>query len=156
MVANIDVETNIEEAAKTVQDMQGEVPKGVNDAAEKIAQGFRNAATRTMLKQGSVVTGQGINSLNVKQTGRFQAGVFGAPHLQLLETGTVPHFPAMTSPRFIAAARDYGMSVPDLAQIIARKGTRPHPWMEESEKIAMRKADRKTRIELTQAVQRSR
>lgn len=153
--ATVTVKSNIDEGVKTAAKLDEELPDSVDAAARKIAESFRRESQRVMQRNGSVVTGTGIRSMKTRGMGVGKAGVFGAAYLDDLDKGTSAHAPDTDNQRFIAAARSYGMSRQQLAQIIARKGTRPHPWIDQSLSKIRKKSSDKTRIELDRAIQKS-
>lgn len=149
--ANIRIDTNLEEGIKTLNRMEAELPDNLSKVSEKIARTWISEAIRIMQRNGSVVTGTGIRSFQTISTGRFGTGVLGAQYLEELDTGTVAHWPDTDNYRFISAARSYGMTRPQLAATIAQKGTRPHPWIDES----VAKINRKSGKMLGVAIQRT-
>lgn len=153
--ATVTIESNLMDGAEMAERLSNEIPKGVDDAADKIANGWIREAQRVMMKNGNVVTGTGLRSFSTQDMGLGKQAVFGANYLNLLDTGTVAHIPDTSNPRFIAAARSYGMDRYSLAATIARKGTQPHPWLNETNSKMRRKAPRKVSIELDQAMKRS-
>jgi len=151
----ISIRTNIEDGIIIAENLQGELPESADDAAETIANSFISESSRVMQRNGSVVTGQGIRSLQTQQLGMGKYGVFGAGYLEDLDTGTQPHYPDTSNDRFISAARSYGMDRGQLAQVIARKGTRPHPWMADSTRKIRKTAKNRAEIHFQKALQKS-
>jgi len=152
---NVTIESNLDDAIHTATELQNEIPTSADDAAQKIAQSWRTEAQRSLVKGGHVNTGTGLRSLKTTSLGTGKAGVVGADYLMFVQTGTPPHVPDVTNPRFDAAARSYGMSRFDLAQTIAVKGTRPHDWMGPTNDRIRKKAPRQLKIELNKAVKQS-
>lgn len=151
----IEYESNLEDGMKTAARLENTIPENIDDAAQIIANSWIREAQRTMQKNGSVVTGTGLRSFSTTSGGTGKELVFGAAYLQELDSGTTPHFPDTDNPRFIAAARSYGMDRQQLASIIARKGTRPHPWINETTAKIRRSAPERTKIKLRDAAQES-
>lgn len=151
----IEIKHNLEEGIQTMGNLEGNMPDAADDAAKMIAHAWMNEGRRTMQRNGSVVTGTGIRSFRTENTGEGKTSVFGAGYLYDLDTGTAPHYPDTSNYRFIAWARKHGMTRQQLAEIIATKGTRPHPWINETTARTQKKMKGKTRIQVNQAVQDS-
>ncbi len=156
-MANIEVQSNFDDAVKFAENLSGEVPKGVNEAGRKLSEEFMKASKRN-IKQSprNEVTGTGLNSFQVKQTGKGQFKVLAASYLNVLDKGRSPGSrPDQTNPRFEAAARQYGIPASILADVIEEKGTEAYPWIQSSYKTMERNAPKRVKIELRKALEES-
>lgn len=152
---NIKVKHNFEDGMRLAQKLQGELPDSARDASRVIASAYIREATQVMQRQGNIGTGQGVRSFRARRTGKTEYGVFGADYLLDLHTGTGPHWPDTTNPRFIAWARMHGFDRYELAKIIARKGTRAHPWMMQAYQQTFKTADDRAKVQIDQAVRKA-
>lgn len=153
--ASLNIKTNIEDIKLIAERLQGDLPETAGDAASIIAHSFIMSSERVMRRNGSVVTGQGIRSLRPRDMGKGKVGVYGNAYLEDLDTGTVRHWPETDNMRFRTAANSYGMSTHELAEVIAQKGTKPHPWIADASKMVRSKAKDKAEIEFNRAMQKS-
>ena len=147
------VTTNIEDGIKAAQTLKEETVDNADDAATILAQQWIREAKRTMQRNGSVVTGTGINSF--RTTGGSSQGfkgVLGASYLYDLDTGTAAHYPDSDNYRFRAAARQYGVDRYELAQTIAREGTRPHPWIRETTQRLNKTVNERLQVQIDDAI----
>jgi len=153
--ALVDVETNIEDAFRVVNELKDNVPDSADDASKIIARQFIRNSQRVMQRNGSVVTGRGLNSFDTRSGKKGQTLVLGASYLKDLDTGTKAHWPDSDSYSFRAAARSYGIDRYVLARTIARKGTQPHPWISEATQITNKTAKDRLSIQIDKAVSES-
>lgn len=150
----VKVKTNVEEGVDASNELEKELKDAADNAASALARQWIREARRTLTKNGNVVTGQGKRSL--RTTGATETGkeaVEGAAYLLDLDTGTQPHWPDGDSYRFRAAARQYGMDRMELAQIIARQGTKPHPWIRETTSRFRKSVGERLDVHVSDAVQ---
>lgn len=150
--ATVEIDTNLEDAEATLRSLNSKVPESADDAAKIIAHSWIREAQRVMQRNGSVVTGTGIRSFRTVNHGEGETSVMGADYLMDLDTGTMPHWPDTNNYRFVQAAKSYGMTRQELAETIARKGTRPHPWIKESTARIRRSAPKRLKIQFRKAV----
>jgi len=156
MPVKTEIRSNFAEATQIPQMLDKELKKAADDAAERIARGFVKESERALRKGGHVVSGSAVNSFRVESgIGRGQAKVFANNYLEELDSGTVPHYPDTKSYRFLLAAKDYGMDPEQLAEVIARKGTKPHPWIFDATKRTQRKQRARLKIEVDEAMERA-
>lgn len=150
----LNVQHNLDEGMRIAQELQGELPKSAQEASRVIASAYIREATTVMQRQGNVGTGQGLQSLNVQSIGKKGAGVYGADYLLDLHSGTDAHWPDISNSRFISWARMHGFDRYELAQIIARKGTRAHPWMMQAFSQTYKTSDDRLKVSVDRTVQR--
>lgn len=136
-------------------ELQGELPDSAQDASRVIASDYIRQATQVMQRQGNIATGQGVRSFRTQRLGKTGYGVYGAQYLMELHTGTGPHWPDISNPRFITWARMHGFDRYELAQVIARKGTRSHPWMMRAYENTFKTADDRTKVQIDRAVRKA-
>jgi len=154
--AHVNLETNLDEGIKMYEKLEGKLPDNLDDASEAIADDFRKRGQEILLKRGNVVTGKGVTSLRTKRLGRAKHGVVGNSYLSILDVGRPSGtFPDTSNPRFIAAAKQYGMSRQQLAQTIAEKGTEAYPWIDEASKKTRRIAPKRAKISVNKAISES-
>ena len=154
--ASVEIESNLEDAVKTVKNLQGEIPTGADDAAKRIAKEWDKTGKMIMMKRGNVVTGTGMRNMKVSRVNDGVYGVYGPSYLQVLDTGrSAGTFPDTNNPRFIAAARSYGIPRQTLARSIAQKGTKPYPWIDEATRKVQRNAPKRVKIAMSKAVKDS-
>lgn len=153
--ANIDIDTNIEDGMRIAQKLSGEVPEKADDASKIIAHSFIRESQRTLRRHGNVVTGTAINSFKTRDMGQGATGVLGVDYLEDLDKGTAAHWPDTNNYRFMEAAKSYGMDRQQLARVIARKGTKPHPWIARSSKKIRKSAKDRANIKMKEALQES-
>jgi len=149
------VKTNLDDGIKAAQELKEGVVDGAEDAATILAQQWIREARRTMMRNGSVVTGTGINSFRTTGGSGSTKGVLGPAYLWDLDTGTTAHQPDRDNIRFITAARQYGMTREELAQSIARNGTRPHAWIRESTQRLNKTVNQRLQVQIDEAVSKA-
>jgi len=149
------VKTNLHDGIKAAEELKDGLVDGADDAATVLAQQWIREARRTMMRNGSVVTGTGINSFRTTQGSGNVKGVLGPSYLWDLDTGTTAHQPDRDNYRFVSAARQYGMTRHELAQSIARKGTRPHPWIRESTQRLNKTVNQRLNVQISEAVSKA-
>jgi len=153
--ATINIRHNLEDGMKLAHDLQGELPKSASDAARVIASSYIKDARMVMQRQGNVGTGKGQRSLQARRTGKTEYSVFGASYLYELHTGTGPHWPDISNPRFIAWARMHGFDRYQLARVIARKGTQAHPWMMDAYNKTFKTSKDRAKVKIDNAVRKA-
>lgn len=148
---DLDIDHDFDDGLVFAKRIDDEIDSRKKNISQVVAGMWKRNAQRVMQKHGNVVTGTGIRSMRVRQKNPRTATVTGADYLQDLETGTGPHYPDTNNYRFIAAAKSYGMSTQQLAEVIAKKGTRKHEWMNETTQITRKSARNKARLEVRSA-----
>lgn len=157
-MSKVKFESNYEDAVKTLRNLNDEIPKGVNNAAEKLSNEFVKASKKEMKtgKRRNVVTGQGLESFDVIRKKADHYAVVSNSYLNVLDKGrSSGSRPDTTNERFRAAARQYGMDVNLLADVIEKKGTEAYPWIRPVKKKIERNAPKRVKIELERAVKES-
>lgn len=150
--AAVNFKTNLENGIAAAKEFKKELNENADEAAQILARQWIREAERTMKRNGSVVTGTGIASLNRVDAGKGKAVVTGPSYLMDLDTGTSAHWPDINSFRFRAAARQYGTDKYSLARTIARKGTQPHPWIKETSLRLNKSAKQRLQVQISDAV----
>jgi len=150
------VSTNIEDGIRAASTLKNELVDNADDAATILAQQWIREAQRTMQKNGSVVTGTGINSFRTTGgSSQGTKGVLGASYLWDLDTGTSAHYPDTNNYRFRAAAQQYNINRFELAESIARKGTRPHSWIRETTQRLNKTVNQRLQVQIDDAISKA-
>lgn len=123
----------------------------IGDAvADELGDAARDNLRMELVRQGSDVTGTGKASIKSIPTERGQRKVVGNYYLWIVELGSPPHHPDTDNQRFQTWARQHGFTVDELAQLIAEKGTRKHPFIDR----ANRRTTKSTRTKAAKVLKR--
>lgn len=153
----INVQTNIDEGKKMLENLGEDIPDTLQETGIRIAQNWEKKAKEKIVtgKRRNVVTETGIDSFKVTSPSKNQVNVEAAGYLNILDKGRDPgDRPNINNPRFIAAARQYGIDRRILAQAIAQKGTEAYPWIERTNKSMRRIAPKTVEFEINDALRK--
>lgn len=127
----IDVDVNPSGVLDLVRNFRYKLPDIGDAVAEELGDSARENLQRGLVSQGSDVTGQGKQSISNLKAGTGSRLVLGNYYLWIVDQGSPPHEPDTDTNRFQVWARQHGFTVDELAQIIADKGTRKHPFIDQ-------------------------
>lgn len=126
----VNVEVDPSGVLKLVRDLRFKMPDVGDAIAGELGEEAAKNLRMELVRQGSDVTGAGKASISSIPTERGQRKVIGNYYLWIVELGSPPHRPDTGNQRFQKWAREHGFTVEELAQVIAEKGTRKHPFMD--------------------------
>ena len=94
------------------------------EIADIVVQRYKDS----FLSTANSITGTGLNSIESRHLSDGVYGIYMADYLEHVDKGTTSGtFPQMNN-RLKAAANEYGMDPRFLANLIFKKGTKPHPF----------------------------
>lgn len=152
----LEIEFDDQNARRSLRELEAGVPNDKDEIAEELAKEGKRRMVRELKRQGSVSSGFGIRNIRVRRDGFGRYSIVGPKYLRYLDQGTKPHFPPYASNnRFQKWAFTHGMSPKALAETIAIKGTKPHPFIARALLPIIRSADDKALDEMEETVDRA-
>lgn len=139
-----DVEFEGEEAKKLLQALKTETEKPTRDRlAGAIIDELVQQYIAGLRENGSVITGEGIQSIHSRHMGEGSYALVMNDYLQQVDEGTsaAERKPVDLNDRLVAAGKSYGMRPRILQAILQDKGTRPHPFRAKAIERSMSKLD---------------
>lgn len=146
-----DVEFEGEEATKLLEALKAETEKPTRDrlagaVADEVVQQYIAA----LRENGSVITGEGVRSINSQHMGEGTYAVMMNDYLQQVDEGTSAseRKPVDLDDRLVAAGKEYSMRPRVLQAILQDKGTRAHPFRAKAIERATGKLDEIAKAEI--------
>lgn len=133
-----------------LRDVRFKLPSIADGIAGEVGDAAAQNLRMELIRQGSDVTGTGKASIKSIPRDQGSRAVIGNYYLWIVELGSPPHHPDTSNERFQVWARQHGFTVDELAEIIARKGTRKHPFMDR----ANRRTTKQTKAKAVKVLKR--
>lgn len=132
--SSVDALVNVEASGllDTLRTFRYRLPDIGDGIADEIGRDAREHLQMELVRNGSDVTGAGKRSIDSIKTSRGERKVVGNYYLWVVDQGGPPRYVDTDSKRLQVWAREHGFTVDEIAQIIAEKGTRAHPFIDQA------------------------